>query len=190
MTDDLISRQAALTLFEANENIPTQSVRSLISALPAALRLPEVAAMQADIADLQDGLARYMTIAGDESERADRAVADKAAAVEACCEAAEKVGTRKETIRVGDMYAADGYIEQEYRVEGLDEIIASIRALAPETAALTAHNRRLADARRQNAEIAYQDGWSFAFRQWERTGSVPYPRPSTQERSLELRTLE
>jgi hypothetical protein len=36
MTDDLISRKAALILFEANENIPTQSVRSLISALPAA----------------------------------------------------------------------------------------------------------------------------------------------------------
>ena len=36
MTDDLISRKAALTLFEANENIPTQSVRSLIRALPAA----------------------------------------------------------------------------------------------------------------------------------------------------------
>jgi hypothetical protein len=36
MTDDLISRKAALILFEANEIIPTQSVRSLISALPAA----------------------------------------------------------------------------------------------------------------------------------------------------------
>jgi hypothetical protein len=38
---------------------------------------------EADIADLQHDLARYMTIAGEESERADRAEADKAAAVEA-----------------------------------------------------------------------------------------------------------
>jgi|GEM_PF-6228408 len=35
MTDDLISRAAALDLFDANENVPTQSVRSLIRALPA-----------------------------------------------------------------------------------------------------------------------------------------------------------
>ena len=42
------------------------------------------------IADLQNDLARYMAIAGDESERADAAEADKAAAVEATLDAAHE----------------------------------------------------------------------------------------------------
>ena len=124
MTDDLISRKAALNIV-ARALSPITSLYQLIeadiSALPAAntsamgaadiycngpwdyfnaaedatappdhaaqlaeaLALPEVAAMQADLADLQADLARYMSIAGDESERADAAEADKAALVEA-----------------------------------------------------------------------------------------------------------
>jgi hypothetical protein len=61
---------------------------------------------------------------------------------------------------------------------------AYLRAIMPTWGVLTALRAALdraeadkaaADARRQNAEAAYNDGWSFAFRQWERTGSVPPP---------------
>jgi hypothetical protein len=76
-----------------------------------------------DIADLQDDLARYMTIAGEESARADRAEADKAAAVEAMRDACLAI--------VGPMASSNS----PYAANAGQAAYNAIRALPPPPAA-------------------------------------------------------
>jgi hypothetical protein len=76
-----------------------------------------------DIADLQHDIARYMTIAGDEAARADRAEADKAAAVEAMREACLAI--------VGPMASSNS----PYAANAGQAAYNAIRAMAPPPAA-------------------------------------------------------
>lgn len=80
---EAVRQMLSQTWYDGRSDRYSDTMPNLAESLVAQITPLLTADLQAAIADLQDGLARYMAIAGDESERADAAEADKAALVEA-----------------------------------------------------------------------------------------------------------